>query len=368
MKVTQIRLRNFRNYESCQLNPDPGINVLIGKNAQGKTNLLESLVLLSTTRSHRAAADQDLIREHEEFCKAECRLDTEPETVLQAVIHEKGKTLMIHRQPVSRSSEFIGRLNAVLFAPSDLELFEAPPKVRRRLMDVEIGKVSAVYMQHLSSYMKLLKERNSLLKREPVNPAMLDVLDEQLIDQEIQVLLMRRQFLEMMNRQLTSCYNGLSAETAQVSVRYHTVSENTDPQQIRGELHRKMKENRERDKILKTTASGIHRDDLSFQLNGRDVVSYASQGQRRMIVLAWKLSLMEFIRNRRHEMPVLLLDDVLSELDQEKRIRLFALIPESVQTFITTTEIHEILDFLPRRPKLTEVYNGQIRPWKEDVN
>lgn len=126
MKINQIRLKNFRNYDSCQFIPDPHMNVIIGKNAQGKTNLLESIVLLSTTRSHRAVRDQDMIREGQDFCKAECRLNTEPEMVLSAVIHGKGKTLMIHQKPVSRSSEFIGKLNAVLFAPSDLELFERP--------------------------------------------------------------------------------------------------------------------------------------------------------------------------------------------------------------------------------------------------
>ena len=362
MKINQIRLKNFRNYDSCQFIPDPHMNVIIGKNAQGKTNLLESIVLLSTTRSHRAVRDQDMIREGQDFCKAECRLNTEPEMVLSAVIHGKGKTLMIHQKPVSRSSEFIGKLNAVLFAPSDLELFEAPPKVRRRLMDVEIGKVSPRYMQALSAMMKLLKERNSLLKREHLDNAMLEVLDQQMIEQQLTIIAMRR------HESLSRTYSALAEEEAQVSAAYHTITEQTEPDAMREEISRKLLENRERDRILKTTSSGVHRDDLSFQLNGRDVLSYASQGQRRMIVLAWKLSLIDFIAERLNELPVLLLDDVLSELDQQKRVNLFSLISPEIQTFITTTEIAELLPFLSRKPKIAEIDSGQIRPWKEDMN
>ena len=368
MKINQIRLKNFRNYDSCQFIPDPHMNVIIGKNAQGKTNLLESIVLLSTTRSHRAVRDQDMIREGQDFCKAECRLKTEPEMVLSAVIHGKGKTLMIHQKPVSRSSEFIGKLNAVLFAPSDLELFEAPPKVRRRLMDVEIGKVSPRYMQALSAMMKLLKERNSLLKREHLDNAMLEVLDQQMIEQQLTIIAMRRQFIAKMNESLSRTYSALAEEEAQVSAAYHTITEQTEPDAMREEISRKLLENRDRDRILKTTSSGVHRDDLSFQLNGRDVLSYASQGQRRMIVLAWKLSLIDFIAERLNELPVLLLDDVLSELDQQKRVNLFSLISPEIQTFITTTEIADLLPFLSRKVKIAEIDSGQIRPWKEDMN
>ena len=348
MKINQIRLKNFRNYDSCQFIPDPHMNVIIGKNAQGKTNLLESIVLLSTTRSHRAVRDQDMIREGQDFCKAECRLDTEPEMVLSAVIHGKGKTLMIHQKPISRSSEFIGKLNAVLFAPSDLELFEAPPKVRRRLMDVEIGKVSPRYMQALSAMMKLLKERNSLLKREHVDNAMLEVLDQQMIEQQLTIITMRRQFIARMNESLSRMYSTLAEEEAQVRAAYHTITEQTGPAAMREEISRKLLENRERDRILKTTSSGVHRDDLSFQLNGRDVF--------------------DFIADQLHELPVLLLDDVLSELDQQKRVNLFSLISPEIQTFITTTEIADLLPFLSRKVKIAEIDSGQIRPWKEDMN
>ncbi len=309
-----------------------------------------------------------MIREGQDFCKAECRLDTEPEMVLSAVIHGKGKTLMIHQKPISRSSEFIGKLNAVLFAPSDLELFEAPPKVRRRLMDVEIGKVSPRYMQALSAMMKLLKERNSLLKREHVDNAMLEVLDQQMIEQQLTIITMRRQFIARMNESLSRMYSTLAEEEAQVRAAYHTITEQTGPAAMREEISRKLLENRERDRILKTTSSGVHRDDLSFQLNGRDVLSYASQGQRRMIVLAWKLSLIDFIADQLHELPVLLLDDVLSELDQQKRVNLFSLISPEIQTFITTTEIADLLPFLSRKVKIAEIDSGQIRPWKEDMN
>lgn len=235
-------------------------------------------------------------------------------------------------------------------------------------MDVEIGKVSPRYMQALSAMMKLLKERNSLLKREHLDNAMLEVLDQQMIEQQLTIIAMRRQFIAKMNESLSRTYSALAEEEAQVSAAYHTITEQTEPDAMREEISRKLLENRERDRILKTTSSGVHRDDLSFQLNGRDVLSYASQGQRRMIVLAWKLSLIDFIAERLNELPVLLLDDVLSELDQQKRVNLFSLISPEIQTFITTTEIAELLPFLSRKPKIAEIDSGQIRPWKEDMN
>ena len=366
MRIDQIRLRNFRNYSSCQFVPDPGMNVIIGQNAQGKTNLLESIVLLSTTRSHRASRDQDMIREGEEYCRVECTLHGQPQTVLSAIVHDKGKTLMIQKKPVYRSSEFIGKLNAVLFAPADLEIFEAPPKVRRRMMDVEIGKISSRYMQTLSSLMKILKERNSLLKRNQIDDAMMDILDEQLADLEIQIIRMRRAFISRMNQVLSRYYCRLSDENANITVVYHTVSETEDLQQLKEELITRRAQCRERDQILKTTSFGVHRDDLSFMINDHDVISYASQGQRRMVVLAWKMSLIAFISEQLKEKPVLLLDDVLSELDHQKRVNLFSLISTDIQTFITTTEIDDILDFISVKPKIAKIENGQIREWKGD--
>lgn len=368
MKITQIQLRNFRNYESCQLSLDSKINVIIGKNAQGKTNLLESIVFLSTTRSHRAMTDQDMIRQLQPFCRLECQLDTESSLHLSAVIHEKGKTLMIAGQPVSRATEFIGKLNAVLFAPSDLEVFEAPPKVRRRNMDIEIGKVSRKYMQFLGAYTKILKERNSLLKRDVVDMNVLDVLDSQLLENEIEVLQIRRDFLNAMNDRITTYYQQLAQESSKIQVLYQTGSEKGEREEILVELREKRRNSRQRDCILKTTSIGIHRDDYHFLIDDCDVVSYASQGQRRMIVLAWKLSLIDYIVKSKQNYPVLLLDDVLSELDKEKRINLFSLIPSQVQSIITATEIEEILDSLPQKPTVFEVTNGQVRPWKEEMN
>ena len=189
-----------------------------------------------------------------------------------------------------------------------------------------------------------------------------------MIEQQLTIITMRRQFIARMNESLSRMYSTLAEEEAQVRAAYHTITEQTGPAAMREEISRKLLENRERDRILKTTSSGVHRDDLSFQLNGRDVLSYASQGQRRMIVLAWKLSLIDFIADQLHELPVLLLDDVLSELDQQKRVNLFSLISPEIQTFITTTEIADLLPFLSRKVKIAEIDSGQIRPWKEDMN
>lgn len=235
-------------------------------------------------------------------------------------------------------------------------------------MDVEIGKVSPRYMQALSAMMKLLKERNSLLKREHLDNAMLEVLDQQMIGQQLTIIAMRRQFIAKMNESLSRTYSALAEEEAQVSAAYHTITEQTEPDAMREEISRKLLENRDRDRILKTTSSGVHRDDLSFQLNGQGCAELCFPRTAANDRAGMKLSLIDFIAERLNELPVLLLDDVLSELDQQKRVNLFSLISPEIQTFITTTEIAELLPFLSRKPKIAEIDSGQIRPWKEDMN
>lgn len=353
-----FRCRNFRNYSECRLKLDPGINVFLGKNAQGKTNLLEGMFFLSTTRSHRVNEDILMIREGQDFSNLECVLDEEQQKI-SAVIHDKGKTLMINRSPCRKSSEFIGLLNVILFSPTDLNLFDESPRARRKCMDIEIGKVSKGYTRCLSNYTHLLKERNSALKRPDLDETYLDVLDMQLIEQEIEIIIKRNEFIEMLNEDLSEFYYQLSQFKQPVSIRYIPLVEIAEKEQMSAALKDKMQKNRQRDQILQMTSIGVHRDDFTFLMEGHPVSEIASQGQRRMILLAMKLSLIKYVLKKTGKLPVLLLDDVLSELDQEKRKNLLRCLPKNCQTIITTTDLDDCKE-LDREITVFEVNAGTV--------
>lgn len=360
MKIINVKCRYFRNIESCNIHLNKGINVIVGKNGQGKTNFLESIYYLSTTRSFRVLKDQDLIQHGKELSKIEASIiDNEILKNLACVIHSKGKTCFIGNQQISKTSEFAGKLNAILFAPSDLEIFYASPKVRRRLMDVEIGKIDSYYSFQLNRYNRLMKERNSSLKMEKIDHDILDALEEQMIDAEKIIIEKRLNFIHFINNHLSSLYHSLSGENNRITCQYKGIVECIDDNFFE-EQRKKFKETRQRDWILKVTTHGIHRDDLSFEMDGNILDHVASQGQRRMTVLSLKLAFISYVIEKTGRKPILLLDDVLSELDSEKRKNLFNSIPEGIQTIITTTELDEIIKELPLKPKVLVMDKGKM--------
>ncbi len=359
MYIKEIQLRNFRNIDFCSIQFNEKTNIILGKNAQGKTNILESLVFLSSTRSHRLAIDQHLIKHEKDCSTIDCYLnDEEKDKKLTAVIHQRGKTLMINKNPVARSSEFIGNLNVVLFSPSDLNLFEDSPKERRKIVDVEIGKISPLYMIHLSKYMKLLKERNMLLKMNRINDSYNDILESQMIEEQKKILLYRYQFIDEINKTLMKYYEKLSGQSLVIQCFYESCVEiNKD---IDVSLRKMMDRQREKDVQYRSTSAGIHRDDFIFKLEGRKVEEVASQGQKRMVILAFKLSLLDYIKNMTKKLPVLLLDDVMSELDSEKRRNLFNAIPQEIQTVITTTDSDELKKEIQQNWTIFKLSDGKI--------
>lgn len=367
MYIEKIKLRNFRNYQQIILDFQPGINVLLGNNAQGKTNLLESMFFLSTTRSHRVNDDKQMIRSNELFCNIECTLNDDGFSKrLAGVIHDSGKTLMISQNPVKKASEFIGLLNTVLFSPTDLELFESSPKTRRKFMDVEIGKISKTYMQNLSLYLKLLKERNNYLKSNKEDYTYLEVLNSQMIECQLILIKRRNELVEFFNKNITKYYQKLSHGQNILQIKYVSVVNCWDEdEKIRNDLESMYSKNQEKDRILQMTTSGIHRDDLLFVIDQKEVSSYASQGQRRLIILSLKLALIDFIKLKTNKYPVLLLDDVLSELDVEKRINLFQLLPDHIQTIITTTDINDLMNLISSSTLIYFVEQGTVSKWKE---
>ena len=342
MIVTDLRIRNFRNYDQASVHFSPGLNMITGANAQGKTNLLESLVYLSLTRSFRISSDPVLIRNGCEFARLGCTVQDEGRSVqLEAVIHSGGKNLSVNRAAVKKTSEFVGKLNTVLFSPDDLGIFLDAPRERRRLLDQEITKISSGYLFALQNYRSLLKDRNSLLKHAKRDDSYMAVLEERMIREQVTVIEWRRAFIRTINRHLAENYRKLSGEDALVQLQY--LSCIPEQSEIEPSLKIMYDMAREKDYEFRSSTNGIHREDLAFLMNEENVIRCASQGQKRMIMLGFKMAILRYIEEVSHKTAVLLLDDVLSELDAQRQRTLMALIQKPYQCIITGTEIPAFL-------------------------
>lgn len=358
MKLLQLVLRDFRNYESLDLKIGSDITVFVGENAQGKTSILEAIYLLSTGRSHRVAEEQVCIRHHHEFAQAKAWAETDHEFQLKAVIHSKGKTLFYQNQPLKKSSEFIGKMNAIIFSPSDLELFDASPKARRRLVDVELGKINPFYMELLSRYLKILKERNAYLKEKSGDDAYLEVLTSQMIELQVELIQLKNTFIERLDAKFGVLYQRLSLSTQELELGYSGPVEGFVD--LKNKLSEKYQRSLERDKVFKLTHVGVHRDDLTFKLEGQMVQEVASQGQKRLVVIALKCALLEVVQEMTGQRPILLLDDVFSELDAKRRSALYEVLHQNTQTLITTTDIADIDLWLKDKVLIYEVNQGIV--------
>jgi len=362
MYIDYLHLRHFRNYKEETFKFDKEINILFGKNGQGKTNLLESIYFMSTTKSHRGVDDIDMIYLNEDFANIDCHIHKkDEESVFNAVIHKKGKSLCIRNLPIKKISEYVGKINAVLFSPADMTLFDTSPKERRKLIDMEFGKMSVMYINQLNNYNKLLKERNSFLKQGIDDQILLDTITEQMINPQIQIIKKRKLLINQLNAKISDLYQQLSESNQTVHINYLSMVEfDADDDVVAARIKEKYDSSKERDIILKQTNVGIHREDIEFFLDKKVVVSYASQGQKRMIVIALKLALVHIINEYIGENPILLLDDVLSELDVYRRNKLIEIIPKNIQTIITSTDEEDIMPELLAKAKVFLIEKGSV--------
>lgn len=358
MKIDRLVLKDFRNYAQLDLRLGDSITVLFGENAQGKTSILEALYLLSTGRSHRITDEKVCIRHGQTFALAKALVHNPHEVQLKAILHAKGKTLFFQNQPLRKSSEFIGKMNAVIFSPTDLDLFDASPKARRRLIDIELGKINPFYMELLGHYNKVLKERNASLKESSLDLTYLEVMTNQLIEDQVHLIQLRTQFIQDLNQYLGALYPKLSLRDQKAFIRYQSP---IDPDQdLVSALKEKYQRSLDRDRAFKMTHVGIHRDDLVFELDDQILQEVGSQGQKRMFVIALKCALLEVVEKATGQRPVLLLDDVFSELDAKRRQALYELLENKTQTVITTTDLDDIRIWLHGKIKFYEVHQGSV--------
>ena len=368
MYLEKISLQHYRNYESLTAEFENKVNVILGENAQGKTNVMEAMYVLAMAKSHRTSNDKDLIRWDQEYAKIEGRvLKNRGPLPLELTISKKGKKAKLNHLEQKRLSQYIGNMNVIMFAPEDLNLVKGSPSIRRRFIDMEIGQVSPVYLHDINQYQKILNQRNAFLRQAQMNKksddAMFAVLNEQFIHYAAKILVKRFEFLELLKNWAKPIHNGISRGLETLDIQYKPsieVSESMELSKIVERFQEKFDKIGSREKERGTTLVGPHRDDLQFFVNGHDVQTFGSQGQQRTTALSLKLAEIELIHSEINEYPILLLDDVLSELDDYRQSHLLNTIQGKVQTFVTTTSVEGIDHQTLREAATFQVKSGTM--------
>ncbi len=340
MQVNRIKLKNFRNYKDSVVEFEPGINFLIGNNAQGKTNLLESIYFCAMGKSFKNIKEKLLINfdSHNANINMEFSTLAGNKTIDIFLSDETKKTVKINKLPISKLTQLIGTLNVVLFSPDELKLIKEVPEDRRKFLDISISQFDKAYMFELIKYEQILKQRNCVLKSFQSTENKIEQLKiwtPQLINSAEQIIKKRILFIEKLNKIAKNIHSEIkSSENLDI---FYCLDKNID---IKEYLSNLFKLNLEKELQMQHTLFGPHRDDIIFKINDKDCKYFCSQGQQRTVSLSLKLALMEIIKEYNHEYPVLLLDDVLSELDETRQIKLLE-ITSKYQTFITTTSINK---------------------------
>ena len=348
--VKQIELHKFRNYDTLSLSLHDKINILYGDNAQGKTNILEAIYLCGTTKSHKGSKDREIIQigQNEAHIRMHIEKNQIPHRIDMHLKKNKAKGVAIDGIPIKKSSELFGLVHLVFFSPEDLSMIKNGPSERRRFLDLELCQLNKLYVHHLSNYNKVLNQRNNLLKQIGLKRELLDTIeiwDNKLLEYGEQLILFRKQFVEELNELLPAIHNKLSGGNELLHIHY-------EPNVEQNSFSFRLKEARERDLVTKMTNYGPHRDDISFYVSESDLKKYGSQGQQRTAALSLKLAEIALVREKIKETPILLLDDVLSELDRKRQTQLLDSI-ENLQTIITCTGLEE---FVGDREKYNHIY------------
>lgn len=359
MIVESLKLQNYRNYEYLNMNFDEKINIIYGDNAQGKTNILESMYVCATSKSHRGSKDREIIRfdNNESHIKVNVKKNDMNYRIDMHLKKNKPKGIAVNGIPIKRAVELFGILNIVFFSPEDLNIIKNGPSERRRFIDMELSQLDKIYLDCLINYNKVVNQRNSLLKeyafsgREDIISS-LDIWDMQLVKYGNDVIKSREKFVKEINDLVKSIHTKLSGDREQLEIIYEPCVKEQD---FESELVRV----RDRDLKFKCTNIGPHKDDMCFLINGMDVRKYGSQGQQRTAALSLKLAEIELVKQIIHDTPVLFLDDVLSELDSRRQNFLLDSIG-NIQTMITCTGLDEFINNRFSINKIFKVVNGTV--------
>lgn len=364
MYLEKLYLKNFRNYEELNLEFNEKLNVFIGGNGYGKTNVLESIFFSFILKSHRTNRTLDLIKFGEESFNINLRCKKDNLKIIKTNIKlnkDNKKSIMVNEIKIQKISDFIGFIKVVMFSPEDLRIIKGSPTIRRKFLDMNISQIDKLYLKAIINYNKVLDMKNTILKLNNIDNKLLDVYDEQISFLSNVIINKRFMYLNKLKEFSNRVHNEISGFNEKLNIKYinfinlkfEELDENID---IKNEVFDILKKNREIDRVKKFSTTGIHKDDFIILMNDKQVSNYSSQGQQRSAIISIKLAIVELIKELTKEYPILLLDDILSELDRNRRNFILNFV-KNAQTFITGTDLYEnIID----SHKVFNVYNGKI--------
>ena len=367
MKIDKISLLNFRNYSKISFFLNNNMNIFIGDNAQGKTNILESIVILALTKSHRVGVNPNIIM----FGKNKCKIDGSIRKngliyKLKIEISEDKKNLMVNKTNIKKIADYITNLNVIVFTPDDLEIIKGSPNIRRNLLNIQLSQLSRDYINIYNEYNKILKTRNEylkiLLKNSIADKNYLDIITDKLIEKATYIYIKRKEYIDLVNININNFFYNISGNEG-LCVKYlpNIELDNYNPETIRKMLKYTYKKNYVKELNYGMTMYGPHRDDLLFELNGNDIKFFGSQGQQKLAILSFKLSEIDIFKRYVGENPVLLLDDIFSEFDIKKRNKILKIIiSNDIQSIVTTTDLKNINKNYIKDAWIYKVNNGII--------
>lgn len=367
MFITKVELQNFRNYIQLVIEPFKGLNILVGKNAQGKSAVLEAVYVLSTSKSHRTSKDMDMIRLNQPFAKTIVNInrikrnDTELSLILS---NTEGKSAKIDGAKKARISDLVGELNSVIFSSEDLNIIKGEPSIRRRFLNLEISQLSPQYMISLGRYKRALEQRNILLKEirdKSAGISQLNMWDIQLVEYGSVLVEKRIKFIKSLADKASEIYASISGEDEGLMLSYKSALKPEVEGISINELYTKILTNRRELDIMRgNTSAGPHRDDFEVFIANMDAKEFASQGQQRTAAISIKLAEIDVMEETSGESPVVLLDDVMAELDETRRSRVLKYASDRCQTFITTTHLSELDNKLIENACVFEIEAGKV--------
>ena len=366
MIIDKISLSNFRNYDRLDIKFEKNMNIIIGNNAQGKTNILESIYVLALTKSYKQGIEENFIKFNENFTKIKGIIKTDKlKKDLEIFISLKGKKIKVNNNEIKKLSDYISNLNIIMFTPDDLEIIKGSPSFRRNLLNIQISQISKRYLQAYNEYNKILKIRNEYLKILYINNladfSYLDILTEKLIDKAIIVYQERQKYIDQINLNIPFIYeNIIGLKNIRLIYETNVDFKTFEAEEIKKKLLEKYQQNKQRELVQGITLYGPHRDDFSFFIGDKNLKLFGSQGQQKIAVLSYKLAEISIFEQKLKTKPVLLLDDIFNEIDIKKRNKILAYINKDIQSIITTTDLKNINKKMLENAVIFEIKNNKV--------
>ncbi|QAT41732.1 DNA replication/repair protein RecF [Aminipila luticellarii] len=362
MYITQVELQDFRNYESLNIEFHPNVNLILGKNAQGKTNLVEAIYLSSLGKSFRTSNDFEMIRFGKKFFRIKIEAEKNNEDIcVEMAVSKESKAVKLNGHKIKKISELLESIYIVVFSPEDLKIVKEEPEKRRKFIDRELCQIRPVYFNNLSRYKKVLLQRNTMLKENTPKVSLLEVWNQELCEYGSKIIMQRAEFVKKIDKISSEIHKNITNGKEKLRIQYESnVPFMKDLEEQKSLFLEKIHLNIEKDMLKRNTSVGPHRDDLKITINGIDIRKYGSQGQQRTAALSLKLAEIMLIKEETQEDCILLLDDVLSELDEERQNYLINSL-SNVQLFITSAEISKKVQSTLPEGKTFYVENGQVK-------